>query len=148
MTGGDEDKATAETQRLDRWLWFIRIVKSRTSAAALISEGKARLNKNRVEKPSQTVRPGDVVTVMAHRQVRVVRVLALGTRRGPPAEARLLYEELTPAPRQPNCREGEASCGNDRGLGQANAVAPRLPGAGRPTKRDRRQLDRLKERDP
>lgn len=84
-----------EAQRLDKWLWFARVVRSRTSAAALVAEGKVRVNRERACKPSQSLRTGDVVTVAVHAQVRVLKVLAVGTRRGPPAEAAQLYENLT-----------------------------------------------------
>lgn len=130
MTGAPPVAAT-RTQRLDRWLWFARIVKSRTLAASLISEGKVRLNRERVGKPSQTVRPGDVVTAAAHRKIHVLRILDLGARRGPPAEARALYEDLSPPPAPRDAMESGAPA--------------RAPGSGRPTKRERRQIDRLKE---
>jgi ribosome-associated heat shock protein Hsp15 len=97
MSGGAQpDAGGAGVQRLDKWLWFVRVVKSRTSAAALVADGKVRVNRERASKPSQMLRVGDVVTVAAHARVRVLRVLAIGARRGPPAEARRLYEDLTP----------------------------------------------------
>ena len=90
---GDEDAATpAGTQRLDRWLWFARIVKSRTLAAQLVAEGKVRVNRTRVSKPAQAVRSDDVLTIALRGQVRVLRILAPGVRRGPPSEAQRLYE--------------------------------------------------------
>jgi ribosome-associated heat shock protein Hsp15 len=85
-----------EVQRLDKWLWFVRVVKTRTLAAALVAEGKVRVNRERASKPSQALRVGDVVTVTVHAQVRVLKVLGTGARRGPPVEARDLYEDLTP----------------------------------------------------
>ncbi len=85
---------SALPQRLDRWLWFARILKSRTSAAQLIEGGKVRVNRVRVVKPSHTVQKGDVLTIALRGQVRVLRILAGGTRRGPPPEARLLYEPV------------------------------------------------------
>lgn len=81
-------------QRVDKWLWFARAVKSRTTAAQLVVDGKVRVNRVRVLKPSQTVRPGDVLTVAIRGKVRVLKVLAVGERRGPPLEARLLYETV------------------------------------------------------
>jgi ribosome-associated heat shock protein Hsp15 len=86
----------AEAQRLDKWLWFARVVKSRTLAAALVIDRKVRVNRERASKPSQMLRVGDVVTIAVHARVRVLKVLAAGARRGPPAEACLLYEDLTP----------------------------------------------------
>jgi ribosome-associated heat shock protein Hsp15 len=85
------DKPNAEPQRLDRWLWFARIVKSRTSAAQLVANGKVRVNRMRVVKPSHPLREGDVLTIALRGEVRVLEVLAMGVRRGPPPEARLLY---------------------------------------------------------
>lgn len=122
-------------QRIDKWLWFARVAKTRTLAAGLVSEGKIRINKVKADKPSQLVKAGDVITSTAQKQVRVLEVVAPGTRRGPAAEAASLYKDLTPAapPRSPD-RTG------DRGH------ATRDPGAGRPTKRDRRLIHRFKEK--
>ena len=83
--------ANPEPQRLDRWLWFARIMKSRTAAAQLVENGKVRVNRVRVVKPSHLLREGDVLTIALRGEVRVIEVLAMGARRGPPPEARLLY---------------------------------------------------------
>jgi ribosome-associated heat shock protein Hsp15 len=119
--------------RLDKWLWHARVVKSRTLAAGLVEEGKVRLNRERTTKPSQSVRVGDVLTIAVGARVRVLEVTAIGTRRGPAREAQALYVDRTPP---------------------MTATTPALPaggerpsGAGRPTKRDRRQIDRLTEPD-
>ncbi|MEM9355700.1 MAG: RNA-binding S4 domain-containing protein [Pseudomonadota bacterium] len=85
-------------QRLDKWLWFARVAKTRTLASNFVSAGKVRVNKIKTEKPGAAVKVGDVITVAAHSRVRVLRVLAAGNRRGPAAEAALLYEDLTPPP--------------------------------------------------
>ncbi len=85
-------------QRLDKWLWYARVARTRTLAARLVVEGHVRLNSQRVEQASRHVRAGDVLTVALERDVRVLRVLGPGVRRGPATEARLLYEEL----RSPN----------------------------------------------
>ena len=82
----------AEVQRLDKWLWFSRIQKSRTLAAQLVTDGKVRVNRARVTKPSHALRRGDVLTIALRGNVKILRVLATGHRRGPPPEARLLYE--------------------------------------------------------
>jgi ribosome-associated heat shock protein Hsp15 len=87
----------AETQRLDKWLWFARVVKTRTLAARLVASGHVRLNSRRIEAPSKTVAPGDVLTIALERQVRVLKVRQPGTRRGAYPEARLLFEELSGA---------------------------------------------------
>jgi ribosome-associated heat shock protein Hsp15 len=80
--------------RLDRYLFFIRLVKSRTRAQDLIEEGKVRIDGRRVAKPSEEVRVGSVIALPLRDQVRVLRVLALPTRRGPASEARTCFEEL------------------------------------------------------
>ena len=80
--------------RLDRYLHCIRLVKSRTLAQALIATGHVRIDGKRVEKPSEEVRAGSVVALPLRGEVRVIRVLSLPERRGPPAEARACYEEL------------------------------------------------------
>ena len=83
----------AEAQRIDKWLWFARVVKTRTAAADLVAEGKVRLNRTKIDKPGTTVRIGDVLTVVAHSRVRVLEVLSPGTRRGPPGEAATLFRD-------------------------------------------------------
>jgi ribosome-associated heat shock protein Hsp15 len=85
------------TQRLDRWLWFARVVKSRTLAAEAVALGKVRVNRVRAAKASQALRPGDVLTLALGGRIRVLKVLATGVRRGPAAEARTLYELISPA---------------------------------------------------
>jgi ribosome-associated heat shock protein Hsp15 len=80
--------------RIDRFLFFIRLLKSRTLAQALIDAGHVRINGKRVEKPSDTVRVGSVIAFPLHEKVRVLKVLSLPTRRGPAPEARACYEEL------------------------------------------------------
>jgi ribosome-associated heat shock protein Hsp15 len=81
-------------QRLDKWLWFARLVKSRTLAAKLVDEGFVRVNGQRADTPAKGVAVGDVLTVALARTTAVVRVEGLGTRRGPAPEARQLYSEL------------------------------------------------------
>ena len=124
------EASASRSQRLDKWLWFTRIAKTRTLAARLITSGKARINRVRASRPSQAVRPGDVVTLMIHRRVRVLRVLEGGRRRGPATEAATLYEDLSP-PREANRTE----------TARVGPTAVREPGSGRPTKRDRRRMD-------
>ncbi len=83
----------AASRRLDQWLWFARLVKTRSQAQRLCAAGAITLNRLPVRKPNQQVRIGDVVTAAQGGYRRTLRVLALGTRRGPAAEARLLFEE-------------------------------------------------------
>jgi ribosome-associated heat shock protein Hsp15 len=81
-------------QRLDKFLFFARFCKTRAIAAALIEKGSVRINRQPTEKPHARLRPDDIVTLPLPQGVKVVRVKALAARRGPAAEARLLYEEL------------------------------------------------------
>jgi ribosome-associated heat shock protein Hsp15 len=80
--------------RIDKWLWFARFCKSRSLAQQLIEGGEVSLNGRPVGKPGMAIKPGDEVVFPLGRGWRRVAVLALGTRRGPAPEARLLYEEL------------------------------------------------------
>jgi len=82
--------------RLDKWLWFARFAKTRSLAAKLCSGGQVTVGGAAVAKPGHLVRVGDTVTIVHGRSLRRVTVLALGNRRGPPAEARLLYAEPEP----------------------------------------------------
>lgn len=122
---------TTPGQRLDKWLWFTRLAKTRSVAARLVEGGKVRVNRVRVLKPSRLVHVDDVLTVVVAGHVRVVRALSLGVRRGPAPEARSLYEDLSPPV------AARASSATRPGA----APAQREPGAGRPTKRDRRRMD-------
>lgn len=141
--GGDDPVETHGTQRLDKWLWFARLTKTRTQAAALVSEGRVRINRARVDKPAATVKPGDVVTATVHRTVRILKVVGFIERRGPAAEAQLIYEELTPvADRTKAPGAGETSATGRR---IDTTHGEREAGAGRPTKRDRRAIDRLRD---
>ncbi|QJF50708.1 RNA-binding S4 domain-containing protein [Roseobacter ponti] len=121
----------AEKLRLDKWLWHARFFKTRSLAASRVAAGDVRVNGTRVEKRSFVVTPGDVLTFAQGDAIRVVRVEAPGTRRGPAPEAQTLYSDLSPP--EPRARK----------------TAPENPafeGKGRPTKRDRRKLDLSKAR--
>lgn len=122
----------ADARRLDRWLWFARFCKSRTLASKLCTAGRVRIGGEIVQKAHHQVRPGDVLTFPQGPHIRVVRIVQLGSRRGPASEAQTLYEDLAPpvppAPSPP-------------------PAAQRERGAGRPTKAERRALDRLREQD-
>ena len=85
----------AETLRLDKFLWFARIVKTRALAQEMAEKGRIRLNGRVVDRAHAPVRTGDVLSFARRGAVRVIEVLALPARRGPPAEARALYSELT-----------------------------------------------------
>jgi ribosome-associated heat shock protein Hsp15 len=85
------------SQRLDKWLVYARFVKHRSLATGLIEGGHIRVNKERVAKPGQTVKPNDVLTLAIAGRVKVVRVLGEAERRGPASIASQLYEELVAA---------------------------------------------------
>ena len=85
----------AETLRLDKFLWFARIAKTRALAQAMAEKGRLRLNNRVIDKAHAPVRVGDVLSFAQRGAVRVMKVEALPARRGPPAEARTLYSELT-----------------------------------------------------
>src|SRR5262245_5498913 len=118
-----------EALRLDKWLWAARVFKTRSLAAAACDGGKVDVNEQGA-KPAKALRPGDLVRVtLPMGRHRVLRVAVVGDRRGSASVARALFEDLTP-PEPPRTR-----------------LAPpprRPPGAGRPTKRERRELDRLR----
>jgi ribosome-associated heat shock protein Hsp15 len=116
-------------QRIDKWLWFARLAKTRTLAQKLVLVGNVRVNREKVAAASHLVKAGDVLTIASERGVRVLKVLSPGARRGPAPEARLLYEDLSPP---------AASAADPA------AAADRPAGSGRPTKRDRRALDRMR----
>jgi ribosome-associated heat shock protein Hsp15 len=84
----------SESLRIDKWLWHARFCKTRAIAQEKAVQGQIRLNGQRVEKSSASVRVGDVMTLPAGGKVVSLRVLALGLRRGPASEARSLYEMI------------------------------------------------------
>ncbi len=120
-------------QRIDKWLFFARVVKSRSLAAKLVQAGKVRLNREKIDQAAQAVKPGDVLTISLDRRILVLKILLPGARRGPFEEARTLYEDLSPSP------EAKAA--------EPAPFAERDPGSGRPTKRERREIDRFEGRD-
>jgi ribosome-associated heat shock protein Hsp15 len=114
--------------RLDKWLWYARFCKSRTLAAKLCASGRIHLDGAIVQKPHHQVRAGNVLTFPLGPHVRVIKILALGSRRGPAPEARRLYEDLQPP---------------DPSAAREPPLAHRARGSGRPTKAERRAIDRL-----
>jgi len=159
VTKSDPAETEMDAQRLDKWLWFARVVKTRTLAATLVSGGKVRVNRTRITKPAQLVRADDVVTVSVPRGVRVLKIVACGNRRGPASEAASLFEEIVPissgavSSRVAAHGSSSGSAPTDAAEGGSNSISPASgqpaiePGSGRPTKRDRRILDRLRSRD-
>lgn len=93
----------SEASRIDKWLWFARLFKSRSQAAAAVEAGAVRINGAAAAKPAQPVHPGDEVVFPAGRRLRRVVVVSLGTRRGPAAEAQALYRELQPPAEAGGC---------------------------------------------
>ena len=129
MTGPGE---TVRKERLDRFLFFSRAVKSRTLAQKIIEGGAVRVNSERTERTDHKVGAGDVLTMSIHGRIVVWRILDAGTRRGPASEAQTLYEDISPPPvPRPELSPYDA------------AIAERPAGSGRPTKKERREVDRL-----
>jgi len=120
--------------RLDKWLWYARFFKTRSAATKAIQGGRFRLDGTIMAKPHRQAVCGQVLTFVQGSQVRVVRILALGWRRGPAPEAALLYEDLAP-PVVPKADDDRS---------RLPVFEDREKGGGRPTKRLRRQTDRLK----
>lgn len=87
--------AETDRQRVDRWLWHARLVRTRNDAATLAGSGYVRVNGMRIDAPGRMVRAGDVITVALDRRVRVVKVRGFRERRGPAGTGETLYEELT-----------------------------------------------------
>ena len=121
---------TNDGLRIDKWLWFARLAKTRTLAQKLAVSGRVRVNRQKNGTAAHPVKVGDVLTIAFDASVRVLRVAALGARRGPATEACLLYEDLSPPP-----------------SAAPVAVAERPAGSGRPTKRDRRAFERFRGSD-
>ena len=120
--------------RLDKWLWYARFFKTRALASKAISNGRFRLDGDVMSKPHRQAKCGQVLTFGQGARIRVVRIKALGSRRGPAPEAALLFDDLAP---------------NELKTDRTNASTmptfeDRQAGDGRPTKRQRRETDRLK----
>ena len=119
MTSGDR-------QRVDKWLWFARVTRTRTAAQALAVSGQVRVNREKIASASRAVGVGDVLTIVAGPRIRVLKVAAIGLRRGPSTEAQTLFEDLSPPPAAPE-------------------IQP-VRGGARPTTRDRRAIDSFRGR--
>ena len=120
-------------QRIDQWLWQARFFKTRTLASKFVAAGRVRLTNGpttrRITKTAQLLHPGDILTFTSGQRVRVIEVAHLASRRGPASEAHDLYHDLSPA-------AVSRTTGSER--------LPQGKGGGRPTKKQRRALDRLK----
>lgn len=120
-------------QRIDKWLFFARVIKSRALGAKLAQSGRVRVNGNKIDQASHAIKPGDVLTLTLDRRILVYRVIDCGERRGPAEEARRLYADISPPP--------EPTAGK-----LPDAMPPlRDAGSGRPSKKQRRDTDRLRE---
>ena len=137
MSGSDDRNPSGGEAglRADKWLWYARFFKSRSLATQICQAGKLRLSGLGVVKAHHKVRPGDVLTFPQARHIRVIKVVALAARRGPAPEAQALYEDLKPPQAEGRLPDGTPS---------ASQSARREPGSGRPTKQERRALDKLR----
>jgi ribosome-associated heat shock protein Hsp15 len=126
------------SQRLDKWLWCARFFKSRNLATRLLSASRVRLSAKVITKSSQLVRVGDVLTFPQGSLIRVARVLFLAKRRGPASEACLLFEDLSPVEEQLKKRSEAIDFDGN--------ISNRERGLGRPTKDERRAIDKLMRR--
>lgn len=132
-----EDSAPLRTDpvRLDKWLWAARFFKTRSIAADAVDGGKVYVNGDRA-KPAKSVKPGDEVRIRLGPYEHIVEVRGTSERRGPAPEAQRLYEE-TAASRE----------AREKLHWQLTKAAPAIdPAPGRPTKQDRRALDRFRGR--
>jgi len=122
-------------QRIDKYLWFSRRFKTRTLAARFVTSGHIRLNNHRITKTSHTVQINDTITYVSNHKVTILKVAGIGERRGPAAEAATLYEDLSP-PDLPQTKKARILATSGK----------REEGAGRPTKKQRREIDALMDR--
>ena len=122
-----------DTLRLDKWFWYARFIKSRSLATKLCNSGKVRVNGSLINKAHQSVAPGDVLTFPVGPNIRVIKIIKLGNRRGPAKEAQALYEDLQPI--------DQIAKNIDSTL--TSEPAKRKRGSGRPTKVQRRAIERF-----
>ena len=116
--------------RIDKWLWYARVVKTRTLAGKLVQAGHVRVNKDKILSVSHKIKIDDVLTIALTNRIRVLKVLAFGERRGSAKEAAILFEDLSPPPVQKDVKD---------------IMAPMPAPEKRPDKRARRQIKALKD---
>ncbi|MBL4758566.1 MAG: RNA-binding S4 domain-containing protein [Rhizobiales bacterium] len=129
-----------ESQRIDKWLWHARIVRTRTLAATLANSGKIRLDSRRVTRASQTVRAGNIVLAPQGDHIRCLKIVGFAKRRVPAAQSTQLYEDLAPI---------EARSKSTSDISKSTSAIKsgmRESGSGRPTKRDRRLIEQLQNK--
>jgi len=131
-----EPVAPVRKERLDKFLFYSRALKSRTLAQKIIETGAIRVNSERTDRSDHKVGAGDVLTMALHGRIVIWRILDPGQRRGPASEAQGLYEDISPPP----LPRQELSPYDA-------AIAQRSEGAGRPTKKERRETDKLRGAD-
>lgn len=119
----------SDTLRIDKWMWFARVCKTRSLAQTLVLDGRVSINDEKICKSNRLVRVADTVAIVIGPTLRILTVKALGVRRGPAVEAAQLYKEHNPPKRLD--------------MEKRDVPFHRPAGAGRPTKRDRRLLDKL-----
>ncbi|MBO9195722.1 RNA-binding S4 domain-containing protein [Rhizobium sp. 16-449-1b] len=122
--------SSGSRQRIDKWLFFTRMIKSRSLAQAHVQSGHVRINGERVSQPSHQIKTGDRIELSLDRREFVLIVKSGGARRGPFEEARLLYDDISPS-------------AQDRKQLTPYEQVTRDTGSGRPTKKERRAIDRL-----
>jgi ribosome-associated heat shock protein Hsp15 len=122
-----------QSQRIDKWIWHARLAKTRGLAQKMVASGKVRLDRAKVVSASQSVKPGQVLTVTTPKQVRIIEIVGFAERRGPYSEAKLLYNDLTPQP-QPEATDSSIT---------SNPVE--TDKQKRPNSRDRRFAIRMKQ---
>ncbi len=132
QSDNEKMKNSVDTVRLDKWLWFARFCKTRTQANKFCREGNIRVNRELVAKPNHLLKPEDVLSFILRKRILIIRVISVGTRRGPFSEAKNLYQDLS---------------GSDKTLRNktSNSTGIRAAGSGRPTKRERRAIDQLND---
>ena len=124
-----------QSQRIDKWLWHARIVRTRTLASELAAAGKVRIDKRRVSRASQAVRIGNVITVPQGDRILILKVIGFTLRRVAAPLVLELYEDLTPIPVHDETTEVSKS--------ESRLRLGRDAGSGRPTKKERRLTDQL-----
>ncbi|WP_342343812.1 RNA-binding S4 domain-containing protein [Chthonobacter albigriseus] len=134
-----------DRQRIDKWLWFARVVKTRPLAQALAEGGKVRVNGRKVDTAHHPVRRGDVLTIGVGSRVLVLEIVDFAERRGSYPDAVKLYIDRAPREMPPDA--GEEPAGSAPPVEEAPAPPSGRPtvhrGEGRPSKRDRRRFDRI-----
>ncbi|MEC5290371.1 RNA-binding S4 domain-containing protein [Aurantimonas sp. C2-6-R+9] len=119
-------------QRIDKWLFFARVVKSRSLAQKLVQSGGVRINRDKTTNAARLVRADDTLTVSIHDTVRILKIRDCGTRRGPASEAAELYEDLSPPEETTRRKDAE--------LPKGGYMPPKRP----PNKKERRAHERLR----